>query len=109
MEVPPEVSFRNVEPSDEIKARIHEEIAKLEELYDRIIACRVMVEVPHRRHESGNLYHVRIGLSIPQHELVVSRDPPQNEAREKLVTAIDEAFSDMQRRLKRQVERMRGQ
>lgn len=108
MEVPPEISFRNVEPTQEIKAKIHDEIDKLDRLYPRVIACRVMVDVPHKRHETGNLYHVRIDLTIPKQELVVSRDPPEQQSRESLSAAISDAFTDMQRQLKEHVARMRG-
>lgn len=99
MEIPPEISFRDVEPSDQVRARLEEEIAKLERYYDGIIGCRVMVDVPHKRHESGNLYHVRIDVTVPGEELVVSRDPPKDHKREEIETAIVDAFAAMRRQV----------
>jgi ribosomal subunit interface protein len=99
MEIPPEISFRDVEPSDRIRARLEEEIAKLERYCDAIIRCRVVVEVPHKRHESGNLYHVRIDVTVPGQELVVSRDPPKKQKREELETAVVDAFGAMRRQV----------
>ena len=40
MQVPPEISFRNITPTDELKNRILQEIAALEEVYERITTCR---------------------------------------------------------------------
>lgn len=99
MEIPPEISFRDVEPSDQVRSRLDEEIAKLERYYDGIIGCRVMVEVPHKRHETGNLYHVRIDVTVPGQELVVSRDPPKKQKREEIETAIVDAFAAMRRQV----------
>lgn len=108
MQVPPEITFRNLEPSDAVKARIQEEVGKLEEIFDRVITCRVMVEVPHQRHRSGNHYHVRIELSVPTQELVVSRDPADRRTRENLNASITHAFEEMQRQLRDYAERLRG-
>jgi cold shock CspA family protein len=75
MKIPLQVSFRNMPPSDVIEANIREKAAKLDSFYDRIMACRVIVEAPHRRHHKGKLYHVRIDLTLPGGELVVKREP----------------------------------
>lgn len=107
MEIPQEVSFRNVEPTERLKARLDREIGKLERFYDGIIGCHVMVEVPHERHESGNLHHVRIRVTVPGEELVVSRDPPEHHEHEQVETAIDDAFAAMQRQLEEYSRRRR--
>lgn len=107
METPQEVAFRNVEPTDELKERLDREIGKLERFYDGIIGCHVVVDVPHRRKESGNLYHVRIRVTAPGEELVVSRDPGANEGHESLETAVDDAFGAMQRQLEEYSRRRR--
>lgn len=104
----PEISFRNFEATEGVKELVTEEIEKLETFYDRIIACGVVMEVPHRRHEEGNLFRVRIRLTIPGHELVVSRDPAGHQAHEDPYVSIRDAFAAMRRRLERHVERMRG-
>jgi ribosomal subunit interface protein len=108
MEVPPEITFRNLDPSDAVKTRIRQEIEKLEKLFDRVIACRVMVEVPHQRQQSGNPYHVRIELSVPTQELVVSRDPADRRIRESLNASITHAFEEMGRQLREYAERLGG-
>lgn len=75
MILPLQISFRNMKPSEAVEARVREEVAKLETFYKGIMHCRVVVELPHRHHKSGDLYHVRIDMTVPGAELVVKREP----------------------------------
>lgn len=109
MQFPPEIAFRGFEPDEWLKDAIHKEIDKLDDHFGRVVGCRVMVELPHRRREEGNPYHVRIELSVPGRNLVVSRSPKAREReRETQMTAVDEAFSAMTRRLEDYVRELRG-
>lgn len=109
MQITPEISFRNVEPSERTRDRILEEIGKLERYFDGIIRCRVVVEMPHRRHESGNLYHVGLRVTVPSRELVVTRDPPEHQAHEELDVAVTDAFQAMRRQLEEYSREIRGE
>jgi cold shock CspA family protein len=75
MMLPLQITFRNMESSDMAEEWIREEVFKLEEFYNRIMACRVTVEIPHRHHRRGTRYHVRIDLTMPGGELVIKREP----------------------------------
>jgi hypothetical protein len=75
MQVPLEIAFHNMEPSEFIEAKVRERVDKLERYCDRITRCSVGIEAPHRAYRQGNLYHVRIEIGVPGKELVVSRDP----------------------------------
>lgn len=107
MRLSPQISFRNIEVSDVIKERIYEEIARLDRFHDRITSCRVMVEVPHPHGQSGDLYHVRVDVTVPGAELVAKRNPPQRRANENLSAAITEAFDAMARQLQEREQRRR--
>jgi ribosome-associated translation inhibitor RaiA/cold shock CspA family protein len=100
MQVPPEIAFRNIEPTDELKARIQEGIESLEEVYDRIITCRVMVEQTNPGRQSGNLNHVRLDITIPRNELIINRNPPARPTTYDLPQAIGEAFDKARRQLR---------
>ena len=100
MQIPLQITFHDLPPSDAIEAQIRQKVEKLNRFYDRIISCRVVVEAPHRHHHQGNIYHVRIDLSVPQGEVVINRNPSQNHAHEDLYVAIRDAFAAAQRRLK---------
>ena len=109
MQIPPEIGFRGLEPGPVLRERLDEEIAALERFCDEIIGCRVMVEVPHRSQQSGNLHHVRIDVTVPDEELVVSRDPPEHQAHEELFTTVVDAFGAMRRQLEDYTRRRRRQ
>ncbi len=72
---PVQTTFRNMEGSLALAARIQEEADKLERYYDRITSCRVVVEAPHRHHRHGEPFHVRIELGVPGKQLVVAHEP----------------------------------
>lgn len=108
MQIPLEVRFRNMSPSEALKTNISEKADKLEQLFDRIIACRVMVEAGHKHHKKGNLFHVRIDLTIPGHEIIVNKEPSQHHSYTDVYVAVRDAFDNMQQQLEHYVERKRG-
>lgn len=110
MEIPLQVTFRDVPPRSDIEDRIRRKAAKLERVCDRIIRCRVAVERPHTHPDTGNPYRVRIELTMPPgHEIVVVEDPLDNDLQTELVTVINNAFRAAERQLERVVEKQRGE
>jgi cold shock CspA family protein/ribosome-associated translation inhibitor RaiA len=108
MQTPLQISFRDMESSPEIEKRVREKAKKLERFHDRIVGCNVVVEAPHRHHRSGNLYNVRITLSVPGKDVHVGHTGPQNHAHEDVNVAIRDAFDAAIRLLEDQVREMRG-
>ena len=108
MEVQPEIAFRNIEPTDELKNRIFAGIDKLEEVYDGIITCRVMVEETNPGRKAGKLNHVRLDISIPNHDVVINRNPPEHPASQDLPQALNEAFDKARRKLKKVKQQQRS-
>ncbi len=108
MQVPVQITFRDVPHSGHLDERIREHAARLEEFYDRITSCHVVIEEPHRHHRSGNLFHVRIHVAVPGQELVVDWKPPDDHAREDLLVAVRDAFKAMRRQLEDYVRNLRG-
>jgi ribosomal subunit interface protein len=97
-----------MEPSDAIEQYVVTKGGKLERFVDQIMRCRVMLEAPHRHQSKGDRYHVRIDLTVPGDELVVSRNP-ENLSHQDMYACIDEAFDDAQRILQDYARRRRGQ
>jgi cold shock CspA family protein len=62
-------------PSEVVEARIHDAAEKLDAFCDEIMACRVLVEIPHQHHRKGKRYHVRIDLRVPGAEFAIKRAP----------------------------------
>jgi ribosome-associated translation inhibitor RaiA len=108
MQIPVQVTFRDIPVDDHIEAECLREARKLERYYDRITSCRVVVAQPHRHHRNGNQYDVRIDLTVPGAEIVINREPPQNHRDEEWHVALREAFDRARRRLEDHVHKMRG-
>jgi len=98
MKLPLEITFRNVVRTDALEERVRAKAEKLDQFCDRIMACRVVIESPHRHQHKGNAYQVRIEISVPGDELVVHRETKANQ-REELASALRDAFNAAERRL----------
>ncbi|NOQ89565.1 MAG: 30S ribosomal protein S30 [Gammaproteobacteria bacterium] len=108
MRQPLQINFRNISQSDAVEARVRERADKLNKFYDQIMTCSVMIEAPHGHHHKGNLYHVRIDLTVPNGEIVVNRDPKEHQAHEDVYVAIRDAFDAARRRLQDYARKQRG-
>ncbi len=109
MLIEPEIAFRHVEATEPVKEQIREGIERLEEVYDPLTSCCIMVEMPERRHRTGNLYHVRIDVTMAGHEIVVRRAPPEHHTHEELAQAIGEAFDRARAMLVEYARKQRGE
>jgi len=107
MNLPLQITYRNVEPSPSIESAIRTRADKLERFHQRIMGCRVVVESPHHRHAKGNHFRVRVDLTVPGGELVAGRDPTDHTAYEDIYVAIRDAFRAAQRELQDHVARRR--
>jgi cold shock CspA family protein/ribosome-associated translation inhibitor RaiA len=108
MQVPLQVSFRHMEHSETIEDLIREKVAKLDASPDHIMGCRVVVEPAGKHHEHGNLYEVRLDITVPGEEIVVVREPSQHTEHKDIHVAIRDAFDSARRRLEDYVRRRRG-
>jgi cold shock CspA family protein len=133
IQIPLQITFKNMPPSEAVEAHIREAAQKLESFYDRIMGCRVLVEAPHHHHRKGKQYHVRIDLTVPGGEVVIKRaprriadrslhaqkypgDPELAESRElskyaahdEIRLAIRDAFDAARRKLQDYARRRRG-
>ncbi len=67
------LSFRGLSPSPSLESQIRVALRDLEALFDRISACCVSVETPHRQfrqHRRGGLYRVAVELELPDRTIV---------------------------------------
>ena len=96
-----ETLFRNMEPSDAIKEKVADRMAWLEGHHTRITHLKVTIEAPHRNHQKGKIYHVKIAVGLPgRPDLLVSHEPEANHAHEDVYVAIRDAFDAARRQLK---------
>ncbi len=107
MQVPVQIAFRHMEASDSAEQQIHTRVDELERFYPRIIACHVVLEAEHR-HQQGNLFRVRVEVTVPGRVISVGRDPAEHHAHEDAHVAIRDAFDAVRRRLEDHARRARG-
>jgi hypothetical protein len=55
------------------------------------MSCRVAVERQHRRHHQGNLFRVRLDITVPGREIVVGRESKPGRAHQDISVAIRDA------------------
>ncbi|HYG90460.1 MAG TPA: HPF/RaiA family ribosome-associated protein [Azospirillum sp.] len=106
MQLPLQVTFRNLHPSAFLEAKIREKAAKLDQVFDGITRCDVVVERPHHDHRKGWMYHVRIDLTVPGGRLAVRGD--DRHAHENPRAAIRSAFDAARRQLGDWIARKRN-
>ncbi len=108
MKTPLEITFRNLDHSDAVEARVREKAAKLEQAFDRITSCRVTIEAVNRQHTKGNLFQVHIEIGVPGKQVMVDRSSGKNHAHEDIYVALRDAFNAARRRLEDHSRRKSG-
>jgi ribosomal subunit interface protein len=109
MQLPLQITFRHMDSSEAVAARIRERAGELERFFDRIMSCRVVVECRHPRRHQGNLFRIRVDLKVPGREIAVGRDPAAHHAHEDVYVAIRDAFDAARRLLEDHVRERRGE
>ena len=107
MQIPLEITFKELDASDAMESRIRELVDRLERYYDRITRCEVLVETPHRHQRQGRAYHVRVRLTVPGGEIVASHDPGPDGAHEDVYVALRDAFAAARRQLEDHARKLR--
>lgn len=108
MPVPLQITFRDFDSSDAVRARIEEETEKLGRHHPRIISVRVVLEQPSKHRAKGNPFRTVIAIELPGEDVEVSRHPGTNAAHEDIYVCIRAAFDEARRRLAGRKERQRG-
>ena len=109
MQLPLQITFRNLRKSAAVEDKIRERAEKLDRFHHRIMSCRVAVELMHRHHVQGNNYRVRVDVTVPGEELVVTRESEEHHAYTDVFVAVRDAFDTMDRLLEDYGRRQRGE
>ena len=94
MQIPLQITLRNIDKSDAVEASIRRRAEKLDRYHRRIVRCRVVVEIPSRHKQQGKEFVVRLDIKVPGNEIVITHDHHVD-----LYAALQEAFHAAQRRL----------
>jgi ribosomal subunit interface protein len=108
MILPLQITFRHMDPSPVLEARIRELAAKLEKFSEHITRCHVVVEPPAHHQRQGLLYDFRIDITLPDEEIAIRHAHPADHAHEDPYVALRDAFRAARRKLEDYERKRRG-
>ncbi|MBR0672809.1 HPF/RaiA family ribosome-associated protein [Neoroseomonas soli] len=108
MTIPLQITFKDMDPSPAMEARIRDKAARIERFADFILRCHVTIEAPHRHHHQGNLYRARVELDVPRGRIVAGNGGAQDHAHEDPYVALRDAFAAATRQLEDHVRKLGG-
>ena len=107
--VPFQITFLDFPESDAVWMAVQKKIEKLEHFFNRIIRFEVVLSCPHRHRHADRLYHVQIHIIMPGEDVIINRNPPQDETHRDIYVAIRDAFNAAERVLEDRVQKIRHQ
>ncbi len=109
MQIPLQITYRDLASTPALDESIQRRAEALARVAPDLVGCRVMVEQHHHHHRKGNLFHVRLDLTVKGGELAVSREAHDDHGHEDVHVAIRDAFDAARRRLQAHEGRVRGE
>jgi cold shock CspA family protein/ribosome-associated translation inhibitor RaiA len=106
--MPVQITFRGIDHSQAIEAAIRQRAARLERFSEQISRFHVVVDMPHKHRHRGNHYAIRIDITTPSGEVVVTRDPTLDGARKDFQSVLRDAFDAAARHLESGAQRLEG-
>jgi len=95
MNLPLEITVQGMPRSEAVDEKIRQRALGLERYCRRIQRCEVWLEAEHRHHRKGPFYAVRVRLTVPKEEIVVERQPGEDD----VYVAVRQAFDAARRQL----------
>jgi ribosome-associated translation inhibitor RaiA len=100
-----QIHFLDMAPSPAVEARIQGWAARLTRQFHEIQTCQIWVASPHGHHRKGDVYRVRIRLTVPGDEIAIDFQPSEDDVH----LSIRKAFEAARRKLQDYKRRRRGQ
>jgi len=100
-----QIHFLDMTPSPAVETRIQKWADRLTRYCGDIQNCQVWIESPHGHHRKGELYGVRIRLTVPGEEIAVDLQPSEEDVH----LSIRKAFDAARRKVQDYERRRRGQ
>lgn len=107
MQIPLKITFRHMDVSEALEGKIHEKAKKLEQFSDHITSCRVTIDQEHKHHHQGNLFSIKLDITVPGKEIVITRHPDEHHAHEDPYVVLRDTFDAARRQLEDYVRKQR--
>ncbi|HEX2253703.1 MAG TPA: HPF/RaiA family ribosome-associated protein [Thermoanaerobaculia bacterium] len=104
MEIPLNITTRDVDLTPDLEDLVRRKASKLERFYNGIVGCRITLEGPGNHHNTGGPYNVRLYITVPSGEIVVS-----HKEQETLRAAIQASFQAAERQAEDLSQLQRGE
>jgi cold shock CspA family protein/ribosome-associated translation inhibitor RaiA len=104
-QLPLQITFRGIDHSQAVEAAIRQRAARLARFSGLIQRFHVTVDMPHQHRHRGNHYAIRIELTTPSGEVVVSRDPSLDDSHKDFQSVLRDAFDAAARHLESNAQR----
>lgn len=101
--LPLKITVRDIPNSNALEDHIRKKAEKLEQFCQKVISCRVVVDLPQKHKHQGKLYTARIDFIIPGKELAVT-----HKYNEDVYIAVRDAFNALERQLEGRASRRRN-
>jgi ribosomal subunit interface protein len=99
MQTPLQITFRHLDLSPALEARIREHVERLERFHDRITGCHVVVEAPAGHSSKGAPFDVKIDVRVPGAEIAVRSRGAEREGHTDVYVTLRDAFDSLRRLL----------
>jgi len=90
----PQIQFLGIDPSPALETDVRERLERLDRFCPDLIAGRTTIELLHTHQQQGRTFAVRLDMTLPGHELTVSRVHHED-----VYVALRNAFDDMTRQV----------
>lgn len=108
MDTPLEISFVNTDRSAAVEKLVRQRTQALARHCDRLLKCRVVIEMVGRHHRKGRKFRARIDMKLPRRTIVVGKASESAPAHEDIYLAVRHAFDAADRQAQDFVRRRRG-
>ena len=99
-----QIHFLDMPRSEAIDAKIRERVEQLARFSSDIVKCEVRVQSPHGHHRKGSVNALHIRLTVPGEEIVIERQPSEDD----VYVSIRDAFDAARRKVEDYERRRRG-
>lgn len=103
-----DITLRDMAATDGIRAAVERWVARLEHYEPRIMRCEVTVDCPHKHHNKGRIFHIRLKITVPDRIIVVDREPEQDASHDDFYVALADAFRIAKRQIQDHARIRRG-
>lgn len=101
--LPVQITIRDIPGSPALESHIRSKSSKLKQYDDRLISCKIVVEFEQKHKHRGKLYNVRIDITVPRKEMVVTKKSDED-----VYVAIRDAFAAIIRQLENHSHKRHG-